>query len=776
MTNWLAAGSTVYVGLARGRGAARRGRVADLRRTTLTARAGGRARVRGAASRSAISWTYALVTPLRRGPARPAAAARRLARARSSATSGPRRSAGTRSSTRRSSRHAEERDARLDTYLALLASPVPSVVKEGLTGLKALEPPVPGAELARAAAPALTLPQKAIALDVLRLLGRASRASPRPRRRSSRRSPRRSRTSTRTCRSGRSLLLEKPPGSVDRVRVVLALADAVSPTLRPRLDALHGLRREPGRSEPPVRIPVPAQPPADAAAGDPHARRARAGRGRSTTWSSSRRRCSRGRGRATTPSASSTASRASGPSATAGSSAGRARSSKRARRAPAGCDPTVRGAGAEIVARVVLAWTARQAAAEAGRRSTLIGFLGLRAAEVARPRRRPREARARCSRSRRTPAAGSTRDVLARRTRRGSRHGSSTAPTRSTCGRRSSARSALEPLRADPSCEPLAERCVKTSLRGPSSRRSRSRRRRELPPECATGFRRPPAPSDDPLGQVVGSLGRDRDALGVRWAPDRRSRATRSTAYGHALRDAVVQREGAGRVRPPRARARARARRRRCRSRSWAGRPSPPGLLGRPQEVKRAAVDVVVAVGRRRPLRRRAARGRARMARRERPRQDRAASSSRSATRRRVSPLPRGRRSRVTVVGVRRAVLPSTPQGLVGPLELERTELVGSDGLSRRGPAPSAPRSSGSRPRSRPRRSWAARRARSSARAPRERSGRQRVAFLALLRALPAACCALPLTVCAAPLASIRYARSAPESFEGSLATGSTNA
>jgi hypothetical protein len=70
----------------------------------------------------------------------------------------------------------EERAARLETYLALLALPVPAVVKEGVTALKELD--AQPEQLARAAGPALTQPQKRLALDVLRLLARAAEDEP----------------------------------------------------------------------------------------------------------------------------------------------------------------------------------------------------------------------------------------------------------------------------------------------------------------------------------------------------------------------------------------------------------------------------------------------------------------------------------------------------------------------------------------------------------------------------------------------------------------------
>jgi Family of unknown function (DUF6493) len=150
-----------------------------------------------------------------------------------------------------------ERSARIETYLALLASPVPSVAKEGLTGLKAVEELVPGDELARAAAPALTLRQKAVPIDVLRLLGRAAARDAETR-------PALLATAAEALGHERvdvqeaALKLLEANEPDGRVRsVLLGLAEAASPTLRPRIEALTGVALE---AEPAVEVEVPREP------------------------------------------------------------------------------------------------------------------------------------------------------------------------------------------------------------------------------------------------------------------------------------------------------------------------------------------------------------------------------------------------------------------------------------------------------------------------------------------------------------------------------------
>jgi Family of unknown function (DUF6493) len=145
----------------------------------------------------------------------------------------------------------EERAARLETYLALLASPVPAVVKEGVTALKELD--AQPEQLARAAGPALTQPQKGLALDVLRLLARAAEDEP-----AVLETVADALAHERADVQERALaLLEQHRDQVDRA-ALLRYVDAVSPTLRPRLEALTGFSVGPSVDEAPEH-PAPAR-------------------------------------------------------------------------------------------------------------------------------------------------------------------------------------------------------------------------------------------------------------------------------------------------------------------------------------------------------------------------------------------------------------------------------------------------------------------------------------------------------------------------------------
>ena len=75
----------------------------------------------------------------------------------------------------------EERLARLPTYLTLLASPTPTVVKSALDAVKVVEQEIPPEELARALTGALSHRQKNLAVESLRLLDRAAQRSERAR-------------------------------------------------------------------------------------------------------------------------------------------------------------------------------------------------------------------------------------------------------------------------------------------------------------------------------------------------------------------------------------------------------------------------------------------------------------------------------------------------------------------------------------------------------------------------------------------------------------------
>ena len=134
---------------------------------------------------------------------------------------------------------AEERRERLDRYLALVASPVPSVVKEGLVGLRALDGEVPADELARAAVAPLTQKQKNLAAAALGLLERAAREP--TSREAVLEAAAHALGHERADVQERALkLLERYPDEAPRA-ALLAFADTVSPTLRARVEALTGV-------------------------------------------------------------------------------------------------------------------------------------------------------------------------------------------------------------------------------------------------------------------------------------------------------------------------------------------------------------------------------------------------------------------------------------------------------------------------------------------------------------------------------------------------------
>jgi Family of unknown function (DUF6493) len=146
----------------------------------------------------------------------------------------------------------EERRLRIDTYLSLLASPAPAAIKEGLTGLRAVEAAVPVDDLARAAAGPLTQKQKNLAVDMLRLLAQAAKREPNGR-------PALLEAAAlglgheRADVQERALaLLERYPDEAPRA-ALLGLADTVAAQLRPRAHALTGIAAEP--------VPVPVQRP-----------------------------------------------------------------------------------------------------------------------------------------------------------------------------------------------------------------------------------------------------------------------------------------------------------------------------------------------------------------------------------------------------------------------------------------------------------------------------------------------------------------------------------
>jgi len=152
----------------------------------------------------------------------------------------------------------DERRARADAYLALLGSPAPAVVKEGLAGLRQLVDHPPSAELAAAAIGPLSQKQKNLAVEMLRLLEFAARdAQARP-------------DVLEAVAIGlghergdvqeRALaLLEKHADDVPRA-ALLPYGEVVAAQLRPRLAALTGLEEAIDRVELPSAWPEPVQP------------------------------------------------------------------------------------------------------------------------------------------------------------------------------------------------------------------------------------------------------------------------------------------------------------------------------------------------------------------------------------------------------------------------------------------------------------------------------------------------------------------------------------
>jgi hypothetical protein len=160
---------------------------------------------------------------------------------------------------------AEEREARLDRYLLLVASPTAAIVKLGLNGLKAIADAVPPAELARAATAPLTQRQKNLAITTLSLLERAAsrHEDGRP---ALLEAAAHGLAHERADVQERALkLIEKykdePDSTAPARAVLLRLVDAVTPTLRARVEALTGFGPE-ADAEPPPRVePRPAAPP-----------------------------------------------------------------------------------------------------------------------------------------------------------------------------------------------------------------------------------------------------------------------------------------------------------------------------------------------------------------------------------------------------------------------------------------------------------------------------------------------------------------------------------
>ena len=556
----------------------------------------------------------------------------------------------------------EERAARLDTYLALLASPVPSVVKEGVTALKQVE--TPPEQLVRSAAPALSLPQKGLALDVLRLLAHAAEHEP-----AALETIAEALSHENTDVQERALsLLEQHGEDVDRA-VVLRYTDVVSATLRPRLEQLTGVAvAEPAPLVERLQPAGPVQP-------------------RLTPRTAVQRREAlmsvddvddlielaaallEGQGdgdvaeRLLDGVSRLCADRDRDFERRTGALAKRADELTRFTGGFVGIS------GAEIVARVVLAWT-RGVMPPKRTTGDLIGFLGVRAKEVARRARgtgKPRPLLAFPT------SSGGWLDPEALEERR-ARHGTiRNRPDQADLHQATLRASTLDPIRMEPK--------VATWQRPWGG----SERRLSLVLVTApaalgslTGRIAPPdEKEEDDLSFAWGwNPWGTSDALGIRWAltvlpgdPE--------PAYGNALRAAVDSRDGRSAYGHPEI------------VLEHALSPDVPitplgwhavaaGLLGKPQEVTRAAVDVLVqTVDDGRFDAEALAAGLAWLVANDLGKPNRLEQPLRDAGR--LSPLHAAQTARV-IVGLT-AALPETPRTLAAVLELAR-ELAAASGYS----------------------------------------------------------------------------------------------
>jgi hypothetical protein len=140
----------------------------------------------------------------------------------------------------------DERRARIDRYLALLASSAPAALKAGLTGIKALGNGVPADDLARAATPALTQPRKSDASQMLRLLETAAKKDELARPLVLGAAAEALGHEHADVQERALKLLERYAGDAPRAEL-LAYVEVVSPTFRTRVEALTGVAIEPER-------------------------------------------------------------------------------------------------------------------------------------------------------------------------------------------------------------------------------------------------------------------------------------------------------------------------------------------------------------------------------------------------------------------------------------------------------------------------------------------------------------------------------------------------
>jgi hypothetical protein len=134
----------------------------------------------------------------------------------------------------------EERIARLDRYLALVTSPAPAVVKEGLAALREIEDAVSPEAFARVAPTPFTQRQKNLSTETLSLLARLCKQHP-DGRAALLDAAAHALAHERADVQERGLkLLEQYPDDAPRASL-LGYVEAVSPTLRPRVEQLTGV-------------------------------------------------------------------------------------------------------------------------------------------------------------------------------------------------------------------------------------------------------------------------------------------------------------------------------------------------------------------------------------------------------------------------------------------------------------------------------------------------------------------------------------------------------
>ena len=135
-----------------------------------------------------------------------------------------------------------ERRARLDRYLALVTSPAPAVVKAGLAALRAIEDDVPPDGFARVAPTPFAQRQKSLATETLAMIGRLCKRHPEARGTLLEAAEQALGHERADVQERALALLEQYPDDVPRA-TLLGFAEAVSATLRSRVDALTGLEQ-----------------------------------------------------------------------------------------------------------------------------------------------------------------------------------------------------------------------------------------------------------------------------------------------------------------------------------------------------------------------------------------------------------------------------------------------------------------------------------------------------------------------------------------------------